>query len=149
MTTIARTPDLGLTLRLHRPGVAGTDCVPAIGQAGWWDPETGGYTAAIAHGSTHYWDKQVVWWAQVNGQLCCGDVTWSCHWDAESEGPLVVPVGIVPVGNALFVCQLAKADGIQTGVVSAGVLTVTATVRVGGAAKAVAPITLVIADEHD
>lgn len=146
MTVIARTPDLGLVLRLQRPGVSSADCVPAIGQAGWWDPQTQGYTAQIAHGSTSYLGERIVWWAQVNGQLCGGEVTWELHWDGAGEGggPLAVPVG-----PALYVCILSDADGLHVAYPTAGVLTATPTVHLGKQAFPVAPITLIIAAQYN
>lgn len=86
----------------------------------------------------------LTWPYRVNGQLCAGEVTWSLHWEGDGDGPLVVPVG-----NALYVCALANANGVHLSYPSAGVLTAAASVRVGAAVKAVAPITLVIASEYN
>lgn len=143
MTVIARTPDLGLVLRLQRPGVC-VPCVPAIGAAGWWDPLSQGYTASTAVGETPHWNRRCVWWGQVNGKLCDGDVTWALHWDGEGDGPLVVPVG-----RAIVVATGVDANGVQTGDARAGVLTATASVRIGAAVTAVAPITLVITEVYN
>jgi hypothetical protein len=112
----------------------GLELSETVGAAGWWDPNTSDYTAALASGEI-YSAEPVAWWAQVNGDFC-GKVTWDVQWDGGETPPF-----ILAVNNALFVCH-------PTYQMTTGLLTATATVRRGTESYTVDPITLVISDGY-
>lgn len=155
---IQRTPNLGLTLKMTRPGVAPVAsapcCEPEIGPARWLNPATGAYdleTQVIgAYVSDDYLHdvvdsmlqgQRTLCAAQVTGDLCDCAVSWARDYARSREDLGDVHLETATPDRALCVGVDKTANSNYGG----GVLTATATVTCrDGATTTLAPIYLVI-----
>lgn len=165
MTTrvVQRTPDLGLHIKLSPlPASApvARACQPAIGTAGWLNPDTGAYdltaiertvkTVSNQYAPTLYAETATVpvgdflAVGQVNGTLCEGEVTWQTGFAADGDAPSPALPRVVPAGRAVIVDAPLAEGSLFPRPVSPGVLTLTPTVTGSGAARTLAPITLTL-----
>lgn len=89
--TVQRSPDLGLRIRMVKEVAPGDCCVPEIGPARWYNPETGAYdletVVVVGNLSDGNFNddsgaRRVLFTAQVNGELCDCTVTWETIYTA-------------------------------------------------------------------
>lgn len=158
--TIQRTPSLGLTLKMRKPGSA-TCCEPNIGPVRWYNQATSAFDSEtlVLYQFVSDWEPSYLLYASgedyfsassqaaiaiVTGELCDCRVEWSAEWLPADGSNLIEHVEFVTADRAL-VALITTRPGYNDSESAGGV--VVATPRITGS-SASGPIDTTLAPAY-